>query len=71
MLVLSRKVGEQIQIGAGIKVTVLQIDGNRIKLGIAAPEEVRIFRAELNAYLGQLGTEAKAGAAAAVPAGCW
>lgn len=57
MLVLSRKVGEQIQIGPEIKLTVVEIDGNRIKLGIDAPEAVRIFRAELMAFLGQVGAE--------------
>jgi carbon storage regulator len=60
MLVLSRKPGEQIHIGPAITVTVVEIDGNRIKLGIDAPETVRIFRAELNAFLGQLGTESLA-----------
>jgi carbon storage regulator len=57
MLVLSRKSGEKIQIGPAITITVVEIDGNRIKLGIDAPETVRIFRAELNAFLGRVGAE--------------
>ena len=55
MLVLSRKPGEKIHIGSGITVTVVEIQGNKIRLGIDAPEEVPIFRAELNAFLDRIG----------------
>jgi carbon storage regulator CsrA len=47
MLVLSRKVGEVIELGNGIAVTVLEIKGQRVRLGIAAPETVSILRQEL------------------------
>ncbi len=47
MLVLSRKVDEKIVIGSDIVVTVLEIRGNRIRLGIEAPREVPVHRAEL------------------------
>jgi len=47
MLVLSRKVGERIQIGDGIEVTVVGIAGNRIQLGIVAPPDMRVLRSEL------------------------
>lgn len=47
MLVLSRKVGEQLVIGEEIFVTVLQVDGDRVRLGIAAPESTPIVRSEL------------------------
>ncbi|NLX55261.1 MAG: carbon storage regulator [Planctomycetaceae bacterium] len=47
MLVLSRKVGEQIVIGDNITVIVNKISGNRISLGIEAPHDVRIVRGEL------------------------
>lgn len=49
MLVLSRKRGEQIVLGDDITVTVVEISGNRIKIGIEAPPYVRIVRGELNA----------------------
>ena len=62
MLVLSRKPGEKIHIGSGITVTVIEVQGNKIRLGIDAPEEVPIFRAELNAFLGRIGTEPSEGA---------
>jgi carbon storage regulator CsrA len=47
MLVLSRKVGERIVIDGGIEVEVLAVSGNRVRLGIAAPRECQIRRAEL------------------------
>ena len=47
MLVLSRKVGEQIVIGQGVTVAVLEVNGQRVRLGIVAPNEVPIHRAEI------------------------
>jgi len=47
MLVLSRKVGESIFIDGCIKVTVLDVDRGKIRLGIEAPHEVRVLREEL------------------------
>lgn len=48
MLVLSRKVGEQIVIDGGITVTVTSVDGGKVRLGISAPPDVRIDRAEVH-----------------------
>lgn len=47
MLVLSRKAGQSIEIGDGITVTVTQIKGNQVRIGINAPAEVPIHRHEL------------------------
>ena len=47
MLVLTRKLKEQIVLGANIRVTVLAIKGNQVRLGIDAPEDVVIRRQEL------------------------
>lgn len=47
MLVLSRKPSERIRIGESIVVTVVRIDSNTVRLGIEAPDEVRVLRAEL------------------------
>src|SRR5580704_14742366 len=47
MLVLTRKVGEQIVIDDNIRVTVLAINGHSIRLGFTAPPDVSIFRQEL------------------------
>lgn len=48
MLVLSRRVGERVVIGDGITVTVTRVAGQRVMLGIEAPEGVRILRGELS-----------------------
>jgi len=48
MLVLTRKANEQILIGDDIKITLLRVRGNSIRLGIDAPREVRIVRGELD-----------------------
>ena len=47
MLVLSRKLNETILIGDNIKVTLLGIDGDKIKLGVDAPRDIKVFREEL------------------------
>jgi carbon storage regulator CsrA len=47
MLVLSRKRGEKIVIEGGITVTVIEVKGNQIRLGIDAPDDIRILRGEL------------------------
>ncbi|MBC5646767.1 carbon storage regulator CsrA [Christensenella tenuis] len=46
MLVLTRKANEAVLIGDDIKVTVLSVDSDRIKLGIEAPKSMRVFRYE-------------------------
>jgi carbon storage regulator len=48
MLVLSRKPGEKIHVGPDITITVVRVQGNRVRLGIDAPAEVPLARAELN-----------------------
>jgi carbon storage regulator CsrA len=47
MLVLSRKTQERIQIGDNVVVTVLRVKGNMVRIGIEAPKNVRVMRAEL------------------------
>ncbi len=47
MLVLSRKLGEEILIGDDVRLVIYRIEGNRVRLGIAAPKGVPVFRAEL------------------------
>jgi carbon storage regulator len=51
MLVLSRKPGEKVYIGNNITITVVEIKGNRIRIGIEAPGTVPVLRAELNDFL--------------------
>lgn len=47
MLVLSRKVGEQIVIGDNIQLTVIQIGAHSVRVGIEAPQDQRIVRKEI------------------------
>ena len=47
MLVLTRKVGESIAIGDQIKVRVVEVKGNSIRIGIDAPADFRIYREEI------------------------
>lgn len=47
MLILQRREGEKILIGDDISVSVVSVEGNRVKLAISAPREVSILRGEL------------------------
>jgi carbon storage regulator len=70
VLVLSRRVGESVVIGAGspdaVTVTVLEVRGDVIRLGIDAPRSVAIHRAELLAEVADANTEAASPPEAAV-----
>jgi carbon storage regulator len=47
MLVLTRKAGETILIGENIRVRVLEARGSQVRIGIEAPDDVKIFREEI------------------------
>ncbi|GEM_PF-3344207 len=47
MLVLTRKLGQNILIGEDVSVKVLRIDHNKVQLGISAPAHVLVYRQEL------------------------
>ena len=47
MLILSRKLNEKVVIGDGIVVSIVEIRGDQIKLGIDAPRSVKVFRQEV------------------------
>ena len=51
MLVLTRKVGESITIGEHIRVTVIAMKGNQVKLGIEAPADTKVHREEIYAKI--------------------
>ncbi|MGH3444829.1 MAG: carbon storage regulator CsrA [Nocardioidaceae bacterium] len=63
MLVLSRRIGESIVIGDDVVVTVLEIRGDVVRVGVDAPREVQVRRAELLAEV----AEANRGAASPTP----
>jgi carbon storage regulator len=48
MLVLSRKIGEVITVGSGVKVTVLSFDRGIVRLGIEAPKNIPVHRKEVH-----------------------
>ncbi len=47
MLILTRKVGESVAIGDDIQVSVVEIKGTQVKLGIRAPKDVTVHREEI------------------------
>ena len=47
MLVLSRRVRERIKLGDSIVVTVIRVGGDRVRLGIEAPPQIKVLREEL------------------------
>lgn len=47
MLILQRKLGQSLQIGDNITITVSSVENNRVRLSISAPEDVPILRSEL------------------------
>jgi carbon storage regulator len=47
MLILSRKVDEKIMIGDDISISILDIRGDQVRLGVNAPKSVKVFRQEV------------------------
>ena len=47
MLVHTRKIGESIKINEDVKITVIEVKGKNIRLGIEAPKETKIYREEV------------------------
>ncbi|MDE7300263.1 MAG: carbon storage regulator CsrA [Lachnospiraceae bacterium] len=58
MLALSRKVNESIVLGNDIEITVLEIKGDQVKIGVSAPKSVPIYRKELYLQIQQSNKEA-------------
>ena len=58
MLALSRKINESIMIGHDIEVTVLEIKGEQVKLGINAPKSVPLYRKEIYVQIQEANKEA-------------
>jgi carbon storage regulator len=47
MLILKRRIGENLRIGANVSVTVQEVKGNQVKIGISAPRSLPIHREEI------------------------
>jgi carbon storage regulator len=62
MLILARRIGESIMIGDQVEISVVDIKGDQVKLGIKAPSQVKVYRREVYAAI-----QAENRAAAAAP----
>ena len=58
MLALTRKKGESIVINNNIEITVLEIRGDQVKIGISAPKEVPVYRKEVYVQIQEANQEA-------------
>ena len=58
MLALSRKVNESVMIGNDVEITILEIKGDQVKIGIAAPKSVPIYRKEIYLQIQESNKEA-------------
>jgi len=47
MLILSRKIDEKIKIGENITITLIDVHGDQVKIGVEAPKNVKVFRQEV------------------------
>jgi carbon storage regulator len=47
VFVLARKIGENIVVGGVVRILVLQVRGNKVRIGIDAPNDIRVFREEV------------------------
>ena len=61
MLVLTRRIGEEIVIGGDIRVTVLEVHGNKVRIGVEAPKSVRVDRQEIHDRRVEFAVGAKCG----------
>jgi carbon storage regulator len=58
MLALSRKINESIMIGNDIEVTILEVKGEQVKVGIKAPKSIPVYREEVYAQIKEANKEA-------------
>lgn len=57
MLVLTRKTNESIVIGGNVRITIVRIMGNRVRIGVEAPEGTKVLRHELELERKELGID--------------
>ena len=58
MLALSRKKGEALVINNNVEITILEVKGEQVKIGITAPKEVPVYRKELYVQIQESNKEA-------------
>jgi carbon storage regulator len=65
MLALSRKINESLMIGNDVEITILEIKGDQVKIGISAPKAIPIYRKEIYIQIQESNKEAAQGSASA------
>jgi carbon storage regulator len=58
MLILARKINESIMIGDQVEISIVDIKGDQVKLGISAPRQVKVYRREVYQMIQQENLEA-------------
>lgn len=69
MLVLSRKESQRIRLGDSIVVTIVKIGGDKVRVGIEAPDDVLVLRDELETWGDHIGPESATAEPATAPTG--
>jgi carbon storage regulator len=67
MLILARRIGESIMVGDQVEISVVDIKGDQVKLGIKAPPQVKVYRREVYAAIQEENRAAAAGAPDSLP----
>jgi carbon storage regulator len=67
MLILARRIGESIMIGDQVEISVVDIKGDQVKLGINAPSQVKVYRREVYAAIQEENRAAAANAPGSLP----
>jgi carbon storage regulator len=67
MLILARRIGESIMIGDQVEISVVDIKGDQVKLGIKAPSQVKVYRREVYAAIQEENRAAAAAAPGTLP----
>ena len=52
MLILSRKIDEKIKIGNDITITLIDVHGDQVKIGVEDPKDVKVMRSPINEFVG-------------------
>ena len=67
MLILARRIGESIMIGDQVEISVVDIKGDQVKLGIKAPPTVKVYRREVYAAIQEENRAAASGPTRELP----
>jgi carbon storage regulator len=68
MLILARRIGESIMVGDHVEISIVDIKGDQVKLGIKAPSQVKVYRREVYAAIQEENLAAAAASPGNLPA---